>query len=427
MLHHIGTIFRYDFLRFFKRKGYLFMTFGLPLIAFALFFGYQFILANPAEEGPSALEQDNPMSPSAIQSAAYVDHTGKLNSIPDKLKSILQVYDSEAEAQAALEAGDISVYYVFAEDYFDTSDVKAYIPAVTLGTIGSSIPNQIVLEFLQSELPEDLSERLADPINYKMHRLDGEIAVTDEQLPNPIASVPGVNYDSQSIALYLFSLMFLLAIFATNGYLMQGIVEEKESNLIEIFLTSLGPTQIFAGKVLAMGALGLLQVFTWFASLLFLIERARTAEMDIFLSQLQIKPEMILLMLLYFIFGYLLFSAVFASIGSLVESVQQGSQYTAFVILPAMAPYMFAFLFSETPNEGLPLFLSLFPLTSPIAMVMRLSITTVPAPQILISLVLLILTVILMLWITGKIFRIQIMLTGNSPSLKNIWTLVRNI
>ena len=235
------------------------------------------------------------------------------------------------------------------------------------------------------------------------------------------------NEDADFAAVYVFALIFLLGVFMTNGYLMQSVIEEKESHLIEIMISSIRPTQLLVGKVLAMGLMGIIQIISWVASVLILVSLAAqmSAFVGTFLPAVQIPTDLLPVMLLYFILGYLFFAAGYAAIGALSTSLREGPQYAVIFALPAGLPFYFFSIFAESPDGTLPVILSIFPLTSPLSMIMRLNVSSVPVEQLILSLGLLALSTVGMAWFAGRLFRFQTLLAGQMPKLRDIPKLVR--
>ena len=124
--------------------------------------------------------------------------------------------------------------------------------------------------------------------------------------------------------------------------------------------------------------------------------------------------------LVYFLLGYALYASLMAGIGALVPDIKAGSQASSLVLIPLFIGYLLSVMpFTlEVPNGVLAITISLFPLTSPVAMVMRMTITAVPLWQLSLSLGLLVVTVILVLRAVGKIFRTQMILSGQTFTVR---------
>lgn len=425
MFRHIAHVFLYEFRRNFRRRGYLFTTFGIPLIAFVIYFGYQAIntintrnaTANPISSvagGSQALSSTAEVFKS-ITRAGYVDLTGQFPD-PGDLKSKLTLYDDETSAQADLTAGKIDLYYVIPTDYIKTGDVTLVMPRLNLGQISSDPVRRLLLGELSRGIDHNLFNRLLDPVN-----------IREINLQRDSSGKTQTNFGADFAVAYLFAILLMLAVFTTNGYMMQTVIEEKETRLIEILISSMRPTQLLAGKILAMGLLGFIQIVVWLLAIVLLGRLAAGSGITALMAliSLNLTPMQVLLFLLYFVFGYLFFAAAYGMVGAISTSMQEGPQFAVFFTLPAAIPLYFISLFTTSPDSPLPVILSLIPVTAPLSMVMRISITTVPAWQIVVSLILLIALDTLMIWLAGRMFRVQTLLAGQAPKLRDIPRLLR--
>jgi len=248
--------------------------------------------------------------------------------------------------------------------------------------------------------------RLRDPGNVVEHRI-ADSGETEQG-----------NEDQNFILTYGFGLAMMLALFWGGGYLMQSVVQEKKSRIIEIILSSVRPEPLLAGKILAMGVVALIQVVAIVGTFVFLISQADTIVDS--LGKVEIAPERLAIMGVYFVLGFLLFGSLMAAIGALVNNSRESQNYVTFVTLPAVVPFFFISIFAEEPNSTLAVIFSLIPLTAPLSMSMRVSVTDVPLPQLAASLALLVVAVILAVWLAARLFRVNMLMTGNIPKLRDI-------
>lgn len=420
MLRSMWIIFGYELRRNFLRKGYLFMTFGVPLLAYVLFFGYQFISELGSQNAPENQETTVPLNgmeefAQGIRAAGYVDQTG-LFPDPGDMREMFTRFADETAAEAALNAGEIDVYYIIPADYLETGDVILVMPQFSLSQVSSAPIRQLILGELSRGVEQDLFNRLVNPANFREINLQRDSTGQTE-----------TNFDTDFLAVYLFAVVMMLSVFTTNGYLMQTVIEEKQSRLIEIFVSTVRPIQLLAGKILAMGLLGLLQVVVWMGAMLLLgrIATGNVVPALAGLAGLSLDLNQVAVFVLYFVFGYLFFAAAYGAVGAISNSMQEGPQYAVIFTLPAVIPFYFLSIFLTTPDAPMPTILSLFPLTSPLSMVMRVALTTVPAWQIILSLVLLAIFDVLMIWLAGRMFRVQSLLAGQTPKLRDLPRLLR--
>ena len=412
-------VFAYELRRNLRRKAYLFTTFGVPVLGFLLVMGMAF-LGGSAASNP--LDSTDMFDLRGVTDAGYVDLTGEFDD-PGELANIFTRYPDEDAASAALEAEEIQVYYVIEADYLETGKVRVVMPRFNISYLSSNHIRRMLLEGLREEIDSpELFQRLLNPATYNEIRLLPGAGEDTADAP------AGQNPDAQFMFVYIFAIILLMSLFVTNGYLMQSVIEEKETRLIEILISSLRPFELLAGKILALGLLGLLQMTVWLGSILLL---PRLTGFGGVLSMLRplvdtvVPPGLVPLMVGYFILAYLLFAGLYSIVGALSNSMREGPQYAAVFTLPAVVPMWFMQLIIATPNDPLPVFLSLFPITAPLGMIERLAVTTVPAWQIALSVGLLALTVVGVMWLAGRVFRVQTLLAGQAFKLKDLPKLVR--
>jgi ABC-2 type transport system permease protein len=419
MNRHILQVFGYELKRNLRRRGFLFTSFGLPLIAIILVLGIRFISERNAQNAANNPQSDNPPAAERderIERAGYVDLTGEFTD-PGDLSDRLTPYPDEAAARAALDAGEIDVYYLIPVNYLETGDVTLVMPHFSLTQADSNLIEELVLNHLASDVDPNLFRRLVNPVS----------ALQEANLQRDATGQTESNFDSDFAIVYIFAITLLLSVFMTNGYLMQTVIEEKETRLIEILISTMRPGVLLAGKILALGLLGLIQIIVWIGALLLvgkLVAGDPTSPLAA-LATISLEPTEVIVLILYFIFGYLFFAAAYGMIGAVSNSMQEGPQYAAVFTLPAAIPMYFIALFISSPDSPLAIILSLIPITAPLSMVMRVTISTVPLWQILVSLGLLILTDVFMIWAAGRLFRVQTLLAGQVPKLRDIPRLLR--
>jgi len=425
----LWRVYRYEFRRQGRRISYLFMSIGLPLIGIALFFILQLVgraqAANPAPlvstPAPASISKsdNNPFSIDT-QPTGLVDQSGLIAGTRVST-GVLKPYPTVDDANAALTAGRISGYYLIPADYLTSGTASLTRLNFTnmLGGVSESALQHVLQKALAARtgitdpsVVARLTERSPDISN---HRLN----VNNQQVQS------SAGFGLSFLLVYVFALALVIGTFATSGYLMQTVMEERQSRVVELMLSSLRARDLLIGKVLALGTLGLLQVSLWAAAALFVVKQiAGTSTipggigLDITIGQLAV-------LIAFFLVGYLMFGGIYAIVGVLSNSLREGPQMATFITLPAMLPLYLTSMFASTPDGSLATALSLFPLTAPLGMVMRVAISPVPVWQIAISLILVLITGIGCLWAASKLFRIVTLLSGQTPTFRDIPKLLR--
>jgi ABC-2 type transport system permease protein len=409
-MEKIWTIVRHEIYVTMRRKGYLFMTFGVPVVAAIAVFVY-LLLQGAGDEGGTP----NPLDDLPDQPIGYVDYSGMFDN-PGELGAIFIRYPDEASARAALERGELSSYYIIAPDYMQTGDVTRKAPQLGFSESDTNLFRAFLILQLLGDQDPQLLLRLYEPARVIEHQLDvsgAELSQTDEEQ----------RYGSNFILVYGFAMILLMSTVIPSSYLLRSVIEEKENRTIEVILSSLRPLQLLSGKVLGQGAMGLLQIMLWLATGYALFNLA-SGELPS-LSGVDLSPIKILIVILYFLGGFLLVASFQAGLGAVSTNMREGPQYAAFFTLPMVIPLWLINFFIETPNGNVAVILSLFPITAPLAMVQRIAIAVVPWWQLALSLVLLALGVIMTLWLASKLFRVNTLLAGTLPKPAELFRLLR--
>jgi ABC-2 type transport system permease protein len=409
---HIWKVFSYELLRNARRRGYLFATFGLPVLGILIGLFIQFIASQSQPESPEEAAELLQFDFGSIETAAYVDPAGVFSGVNGA--DDLIAYPDVASAEAALEAGEVDTVYVISEDFTETGDVRQIVPQIALDAISTQPVQKLMFDLLDDDLSPALLARLQYPTAINVVNL--QRAPTDEDAVS--------SEDSNFALVYGFAILFLLTVFGTSGYLMQSVIEEKENRLVEILISSVRPLELLVGKVLALGLLGLAQIVSWLAIGFLYLSLQNSTTGTNFLSGIRVPLDALPILVAYFVLGYLMFAAAFGAVGAISNSISEGPQFSIVFSVPIILTFYVFPAFINDPNSTLPTLLSLFPLTSPLAMVMRSVVAPVPAWQVILSLALLVLAVLGMFWMAGRVFRVQTLLSGSVPKLREIPKLI---
>ena len=220
---------------------------------------------------------------------------------------------------------------------------------------------------------------------------------------------------------YFLALIIYMAIFIYGSVIMRGVIEEKSSRVIEIILSSMRPFQLMLGKVLGIGAVGLTQFSIWAVFGLAATSYSKSfipAGAEI--SLVSIPTHVFIYFVVFFILGYFLYATFYAAVGSMVNSEKEAQQLVMPITMFLILPLLLLIFVIRSPDSGLSVFLSLFPLFTPIIMMLRISVLLPPFIQIGASIVLLILTVLLMTWLAAKIYRVGVLMYGKPPRFAEI-------
>jgi ABC-2 type transport system permease protein len=216
--------------------------------------------------------------------------------------------------------------------------------------------------------------------------------------------------------------ILLYVTFMMNANLLaESVSKEKENRTIEILMVSISPEQMLAGKIVALGTAGLIQVILWVGTALVLIN---VSGQSLALPQGFTIPASILFWgVAFYLLGYAVYGSLMAGVGSLTSRMKDASQASFLILSPLMVGYLIGLLapLAEETQGLLPVALSMFPLTAPVLMMMRLTDGTVPLWQLLLSAALMLGTAYLIVRAVAAMFHAQNLLSGQPFSAKRFF------
>jgi ABC-2 type transport system permease protein len=259
----------------------------------------------------------------------------------------------------------------------------------------------------------------------------------------------------------IFGFILYMSAFLYGSQVMNGVIEEKSNRIIEVMISSVRPFQLMMGKIIGVGLVGITQFLLWGV----LTFAASTATTSLMSGKMEAKVQamqksgagkedveklkkdigsknplsaisqtvenvslakIIICFLLFYIGGYLIYSSLFAAVGAAVENATEAQQFLLPVTIPIIISFLLVTAIIENPDGDLAFWASMFPLTSPIDMMIRLPFG-VPNWQIALSFSLLVLGFMGTTWLAGKIYRVGILMYGKKPSWKEIakWVLYK--
>ena len=223
---------------------------------------------------------------------------------------------------------------------------------------------------------------------------------------------------------FLLMMMIYMSTIIYGVAVMRSVIEEKTSRVVEVLLSSVTARQLMTGKVLGVGAVGLLQVLIWAVLGLLGTSPALVAARP-YLEELSIPPAIGVAFPLFFVLGYLLYSTLYAAVGAMVNSDEEAQQMQWPVLMPLIACSVFATAVIRDPNSSLAFWLSMIPFTSPIIMFVRMTVQMPPLWQVLASVAVLLASIYGVLTLCSRIFRVGILMYGKRPTLPEIVKWIR--
>ncbi len=216
----------------------------------------------------------------------------------------------------------------------------------------------------------------------------------------------GGGFEQVFFTAYIFLMMLFFLINTSGQLLVRSMLEEKGNRIVEVLVSSCSPTELMAGKVLGLSGLGFTQIGFWA-----LIGLAATLQFGVTL----VPVSHALLLVIYFVLGYLFYAAIFIALGSPVTTEQEAQQINSYLVLVLILPLVIAFPAMQNPNAGWIRILTYFPLLTPTMMALRIPIQTPSVWEILSTIILMSVCIVGGMRVAGKIFRVAILSTGKRP------------
>lgn len=435
-MNNLSTIIKREYLTRVKKRSFLILTFLAPIFLAALMVAPTILM----------IKSEEMESKKAI---AVLDESGIFEGQIESTDANTFIYQDINENIDSLKK------LVFEGIY----DAALYIPATELNIpvnaklysnkqIPLTLSSHIEREMKQVVEHQKLLASGIDPAVVKASQTNINVAtIRMDEESGEKTSYAELEY----IIGFVLAAIIYFAVFLFSNQVLRGVIEEKTNRIIEVIISSVKPFELMMGKIVGIALVGLTQFLLWiiltfgiyFVSNTLILGpeimsptgtvmteqisqiTETTQGQDIMLEAVNMVQSInfsaiLWSFLFYFVFGYMLYAAMFAAIGGMVDNETDSNQFSTVVSLPLLIALICATSMINNPDSSLGIWLSMIPFTSPIAMMIRIPFG-VPYWQIIVSLLILIITFIIITWIAAKIYRTGILMYGKKPSLKEIW------
>lgn len=442
-MNKVWLIIQREFLNRVQKKSFLITTILVPLIFPAIIGGMIYYMVKEAESA----------KPDTVQ---VVDESGKFSFDSSRRFNFVKIDLSLEQAKKAYnETSDFALLYIPQFEIAKPEGLMLYTkenPSIEkVGNLENLLAERIrELKLEQYKIDPETLKGLKTSVSLNQVNL----SETGEEKSSNSGILYGIGF-VLGILIYMFVLIYGIQI-------MQGVIDEKTSKIVEVIVSSVKPFQLMMGKIIGIASVGLLQFTIWILIITFVSSsvlgyfglkmpqeqmreqitnqinspeaqeeiEAQNSKATEFLGMLSEIPfgKIAVVFIFYFLGGYLLYGALFAAVGSAVDSIQESQQFQFPITLPLLIGYMsLFFVILRDPHGPMSFWLSMIPLTSPVAMVGRIAFG-VPDWQLALSIALLIGGFILTTWIAGRIYRVGILMTGTKVNYKVLakWFMTRH-
>lgn len=215
---------------------------------------------------------------------------------------------------------------------------------------------------------------------------------------------------------YIFMMMMFFLIVTSGQLLIRSMMEEKSNRVVEVLMSSSSANDLMAGKIIGLSALGLSQIGFW--ALIGIV-------ISLKFGMTMIPPINALVLLIYFILGYLFYAAIFVAAGAPLTTEQEAQQVSGYLVMILIIPLILAMMVIQNPNATLVQVLTYIPFLTASMMAVRIPIQLPSIFEIIATIIILIISSVVAIWIAGKIFRTTILSYGKRPSLIELWNLIK--
>jgi ABC-2 type transport system permease protein len=437
-MSNIGIIVGREFNERVRKKSFIVMTILMPLLVVAMMIIPSLIMLHSTGD---------------TKRVAVIDHSGI---IAPQLESGEEIQyeptDLSVEDARTLLTDYFGVLEIGADVMTNPNCVRLYANGSTSLAFEESLEDDIVDIIEREKLKEhnihNLDEILAQvktSVTITTFRNDEQSEEADEQTKSSAIST--------AIG-FILGMMLYFILILYGAIVMQSVIEEKNSRVLEVMVSSVKPFELMMGKILGIATVAAVQILIWGvliigasavampalipADVMQSVEAMQAGTLDITQAEVDLDllnaigtatdvqyiSTIFVWLLLFTVGGYLLYSAIFAAIGSSVDSVQDAQQLQTPVMLPIVISIFVMMTIINDPNSPVAVWCSYIPFTSPIVMMARIP-CGIPTWEIVLSLGILYASFVVMVWLAAKIYRVGIFMYGKKPSFKELWKWMR--
>jgi len=430
-----------------KKKSFLIMTFLGPILFACLIFGAVILTISDQHEYKVLIVDFN-----GVISENSNDGRGLQSRFIDRFEynesdNVLYEFSKTDISDTAFKTSPYNVLIKIDDGALNHGKCDLYYKHKPSDQVEDKISNEIEEAIERFRVQDSLQ---LDYAKYKSIKKDVSFNLHDiekltEEADNGMKGVVGFGF---AILIYFFIFMYGVQV-------MRGVMEEKTNRIVEVIVSSVKPFQLMMGKVIGIGLVGLTQFVMWMvlcgvismAASFYIGQQTggaamvdgmaqvdpmqQQAVMDALMNNEAVNwifsinwPLMLGLFIFYFIGGYLLYGSLFAAIGAAVDNDTDSQQFMLPVTIPLIIGYIISSSLLANPESPVGTFFAIFPLTSPIVIMVKTAIGA-PAWVIVSSMVCLVLAFLGGIWLAAKIYRVGILMYGKKINYKELWKWIR--
>jgi ABC-2 type transport system permease protein len=326
----------------------------------------------------------------------------------------------QAELSRRVREGELDAWIWIGEDALDSSRAEYH---------AESVSNFITQDRLQDALTAVSREKRFRRAGFdpeQIGKLNRRVRLTTFRITEEGGEQEGAEA-GLILAYALFFLLYMVLVFY-GQQVMNGVIEEKSSRIVEVVVSTVRPFELLMGKLLGICGAALTQLAVWLGTMVAFTLPGVVSAMAWIPEDVDvptISAGLIVHFVLLFLLGFFVFSTVYAAIGSAFNNVQEAQQWAGFIVIFLVAPVFFFWMVINDPDSTISVVASLIPFFTPLLMMLRIAIKAPPFWQIALGYLLTTGFTLFMIWLSARVYRTGILMYGKKPTLKELWRWVR--
>lgn len=322
------------------------------------------------------------------------------------------IADVKKELDARVQQKELEGYVVLPADLLQNGQPEFHArntaDLFTRGHVENSISRAVRSERLvEAKIDEKLIRKMSEPVRLRSYQ----------------AGAQGGESKGESSFFLVFGigLLIYMSVLLYGQFVLGAVIEEKETRIAEILFSSMRSFPLMMGKLIGVSLVALTQLGIWALAFIAISIWAAGSSFSI----PHVPPIFFLYFLVFFLMGYFIYATVYAVVGSMVTTTQEGGQVALPIVLMLVAGFYFSFSIIRSPNSSLAFWASMFPFFAPITMLVRIVTETPPLWQILLSLAIGFATAVGLIWLASRIYRVGMLMTGKKATIPEVMRWIR--
>ena len=442
MPNKIVTVIKREYMTRVRSKGFIVSLFLMPVLmcALVLLSSFLAIMGDTTEEMRKLAVIDETREiftqmQAAIAGHPTFQHKGEL--IYELVEESAATEVPEIALRERVNTKDLYAYLAIPKDVFANGEVRFYARTTTNFDVQRAlrrIISDIVRDkrFAESGYSQHEVSQLMRSVKFSAYAIKsskGKAGGAEVESPIETGARIGLGY------ILVFVLYMFVLIYANS--IMRSVLEEKTTRIVEVIVSSIKPYQLLLGKLVGVCSVCLTMFAIWvlFGVLLIMnispllrifgIESLPVQMLQIIVTVKVSSAEVLIYFFIYFIIGFFMYSTLYAVVGAICGSEEEAQQTGAPLTMLIVVPFILMFQLFRIPDSTFSVLLSHVPFFSPILMFMRINVLMPPLWEILLNILVVCTTVLLVMLISGKIYRVGILMYGKRPTLRQLWQWAR--